>query len=216
MKKANLSEKAYNDLLHRIITCKYAPGALLNEELLVEELGCSRTPIRSALVRLQAEHLVQTLPKRGILVCPVTLNDIRDVYNLRELFETYALSNYGSNFDKGRLIELRHLFESPVPADKYFYNDTLFHKEIISQTRNTFIIQQFTSLQNIMQRMSRISGEATEDRVALSNQEHIRIITLLLKDDCDGAVNAMLEHLNNGRASTYQAVLADQTVMSQQ
>ena len=63
-----LSDTAYDELLSRIISCQYPPGSLLSEEKLVAELGISRTPIRSALIRLQQEHLVQVISKKGILV----------------------------------------------------------------------------------------------------------------------------------------------------
>lgn len=211
MADKNLSDKAYSELLRRIITCEYTPGSLLSEERLVEDLGCSRTPIRSALVRLQEEHLVQTIPKRGVRIVPITLNDIRDVYNLRELFETYALEKYGMNFKKDRLVELLHLFESTNPEEDFYYNDMCFHNEIISQTQNAFLGQYFVSLQNTMQRMSRLSGAENRNRVEDSNKEHARIILALLRDDYSGAAEALRVHLNNGRISTYQVVLDEQS-----
>ena len=211
MADKNLSDRAYSELLRRIITCEYAPGVLLSEERLVMDLGCSRTPIRSALVRLQEEHLVQILSKRGIRVVPITLSDIRDVYNLRELFETYALEKYGMNFKKERLVEVLRLFESSGPEDDFYYNDMCFHNEIISQTQNAFLGQYFVSLQNTMQRLSRLSGAENRNRVEESNQEHTRIILALLRDDFSGAADALRLHLNNGRISAYQVVLDEQS-----
>ena len=203
----NLSNTAYDELLRRIITCKYAPGSLLSEESLVEELGCSRTPIRSALVRLEAEHLVQTISKRGILIKPITLSEIRDVYNLRELLETYAIEKFGGQFEKERLMEYFFLFKAPIPEEDFFYHDTRFHQEIIDLTQNSFIAQQFVSLQNIMQRMALVSGSTNRKRLEESHQEHMRIVTALLQDNYLEAAEAMRVHLNNGRISVYQAVM---------
>jgi len=214
MGRNNLSEQAYAELLNRIISCEYAPGSLLNEERLVEDLGCSRTPIRAALVRLQEERLVQILPKRGILVAPITLNDIRDVYDLRELLETYAIEKFGATFEKKVLLEFLHIFESDLPENDFFYYDTRFHNAIIGQTKNAFMARQVISLQNIMQRMSQISGESSKERVKVSNQEHTHIITALLHDDLQAASEALRTHLNNGRVSTYEAVLAIQSNQS--
>ena len=93
-----LSDTAYDELLSRIISCKYPPGSLLSEEKLVAELGISRTPIRSALIRLQQEHLVQIISKKGILVSEITPEGIRDMFNLRNLIEPYAIREFGGNF----------------------------------------------------------------------------------------------------------------------
>ena len=53
MSKMNLKTQAYNTIRQKIVTCEYAPGTFLNEELLTTELGLSRTPVRDALSRLE-------------------------------------------------------------------------------------------------------------------------------------------------------------------
>ena len=66
MAKTNLKTQAYNAIRRKIVTCEYAPGTFINEELLTNELGLSRTPIRDALSRLEQEGLRLNL-KRGFL-----------------------------------------------------------------------------------------------------------------------------------------------------
>ena len=57
MAKTNLKTLAYKTIKQKIVTCEYAPGMYLNEEILTEELKISRTPIRDALSRLEQEGL---------------------------------------------------------------------------------------------------------------------------------------------------------------
>ena len=65
MKKETLKQHAYNIIKDKIINCEYAPSALLNEEMLKEDVQASRTPIRDALGRLEQEGLVTILPKKA-------------------------------------------------------------------------------------------------------------------------------------------------------
>lgn len=76
MKKETLKQHAYNIIKDKIINCEYAPSALLNEEMLKEDVQASRTPIRDALGRLEQEGLVTILPKKGIMVAPLTIREI--------------------------------------------------------------------------------------------------------------------------------------------
>lgn len=66
MSKMNLKTQAYNTIRQKIVTCEYAPGTFLNEELLTTELGLSRTPVRDALSRLEQEELIEIKPKKAL------------------------------------------------------------------------------------------------------------------------------------------------------
>jgi len=70
---ASLTDKAYQTLVHRIVTLDLAPGSVLTESHLMQEMKIGRTPIREAIQRLIAEGLVTHLHHRGMLVA-----DIRD------------------------------------------------------------------------------------------------------------------------------------------
>ena len=97
MPKINLKTQAYNTIRQKIVTCEYAPGTFLNEELLTSELGLSRTPIRDALSRLEQEGLIEIKPKKGILVMPLSINTISMIFEVRQLYEPYILLNYGTS-----------------------------------------------------------------------------------------------------------------------
>src|SRR5918994_7649165 len=73
-----------------IIDGRLAPGQRLKEEELARELGMSRTPVREALLMLQSEGLVESIPRRGATVRSYAVGDLDDVYQLRALLEGYA------------------------------------------------------------------------------------------------------------------------------
>lgn len=81
---------AYEVIRRKIVTGEYGPSMRLIEQRLGEELGLSRTPIREALRRLEAEGLVQSQPNRSAQVRPIRIADIHDTYELRARLESYG------------------------------------------------------------------------------------------------------------------------------
>lgn len=73
-----------------IIAGRLDPGQRLKEEELARELGMSRTPVREALLALQSEGLVESIPRRGASVRAYAVEDLDDTYQLRALLEGYA------------------------------------------------------------------------------------------------------------------------------
>jgi DNA-binding GntR family transcriptional regulator len=74
--------QAYRLLEEKIVTMELAPGTLLSESELAKQLGLGRTPVREALQRLAAEHLVEIMPRRGVRVSAI---DIRQQLRLLEV-----------------------------------------------------------------------------------------------------------------------------------
>ena len=105
MVKTNLKTLAYNTIKQKIVTCEYAPGTFLNEEILTDELKISRTPIRDALSRLEQEGLIEIKPKKGITVTALSIKDVNMIFEIRKLYEPYILKNYGSFLDEDKLNE---------------------------------------------------------------------------------------------------------------
>jgi len=75
--KQPLAVKAYETLVKKIICLEYQPSQHLEENQLVEDLGIGRTPIREALVRLHGEKMVESHPKKGVIVRPITLQNTK-------------------------------------------------------------------------------------------------------------------------------------------
>lgn len=214
MPKNTLSDDAYEIILQKIITGEYPPGSWINEEQLVNELGISRTPIRTALTQLQQGHLVKIISKRGVRVTPITLQYIQELFDLRALFENHALQTYGLKFPKDRLMYYYNAFTQPQDQNEVFRNDVAFHREILLLTGNKLFIHYYDDLLNQMARITNLCGLLLDNRLKLSNQEHLDIIMALLKDDIEQAMEAHMHHLRMGRESAYTAILSDMNVTS--
>jgi DNA-binding GntR family transcriptional regulator len=78
----SLVDEAYQALKTAIRDNVFPPGHQAAEPEIARQLGMSRTPVHEAIIRLQEEGLVQVLPRRGVLICPVSADDIREIYDV--------------------------------------------------------------------------------------------------------------------------------------
>jgi len=78
----SLVDEAYQALRAAIRDNVFPPGHQAAEPEIARQLGMSRTPVHEAIIRLQEEGLVQVLPRRGILICPISAEDIREIYDV--------------------------------------------------------------------------------------------------------------------------------------
>lgn len=84
------AERAHAELKRRIMNAELAPNEQRLEAELAAELGMSRTPLREACVRLEADGLVEIVPRRGIRVVPISAKDMSEVYELLAVLEAHA------------------------------------------------------------------------------------------------------------------------------
>ena len=116
--RETLKQQAYRIIKNKILYCEYAPNEVLNEELLLQDTGYSRAPIRDALGRLEQEHLLVIMPKKGIRISDVNMNDISSVFEMRCMVEPYAIRMYGNRLDKEKLREYKKKFETDITPEK--------------------------------------------------------------------------------------------------
>jgi len=91
MEILSVTKSAFQYIRARILTGEFPPGEKLNESQLVELLGISRPPLREAFRLLENEHLVVNLPRRGTYVSDVSIDEFRELYQVREMIECYAV-----------------------------------------------------------------------------------------------------------------------------
>ena len=85
-----VAERAYEELRDRIVTLRLAPGTVLREDALMQEMKIGRTPLREAVKRLALENLVAVQPRRGTFVTAVEASDIVNISEVRAELESYA------------------------------------------------------------------------------------------------------------------------------
>jgi DNA-binding GntR family transcriptional regulator len=105
------TQLAYDRIKDRIITTQMSPGSVIQEASLMEELGLGRTPVREALKRLEAEKLVIVSPRRGMFVAGVTISDLANIQEVRNVLEALCVRLAVKRSTPAEQVELKRLIE---------------------------------------------------------------------------------------------------------
>ncbi|MGO4302415.1 GntR family transcriptional regulator [Cupriavidus sp. RAF12] len=208
--RASRSQAAYRTLRDDIFAFRLLPGDRFTENDVAERLGISRTPVREALLRLQADGLVRGYYRNGWEVVPLDLARFEALYELRTLLETHAVTRLcqqpaAPHLDRAGLVaRLDAIWRVPVAerlTDGHHVArlDEAFHLAIVHAAGNpesAAVHQQVTDRIRIIRRLDFAYGE----RISLTYDEHAAILDAL--DACDGprAVALLSTHIEDGRA----------------
>ena len=207
---SSMQNQAYQFIRKKIERCEYAPNDMLSESLLREELGFSRTPVREAIGRLAQEGLVRVYPKRGIMVCAISIGDIHQIFEVRSLVEPYALTAYHDKLDLAeiaRFAEFFHSYSGGGESSELYGVDDRFHETLISAIENDYLLELYDRIHVQSVRLRVLSGRLIESRIRDTMAEHARIADACLARDWQGAALAMTEHLRCSKESSLAAIL---------
>lgn len=210
VKKESLKQKAYDDIKSKIINCQYMPNSFLNESILMEVINTSRTPIREALSKLEQENLVTIIPKKGIMVNDLSLNDISMIFQVRELIEPFIIRTNGSSLNKNELNGMRELVMEDITKQnikKIYQIDDRLHRFFISCSGNKYFHQTMDHIYNQNHRMRILSGQKIDSRLKDTQEEHLNILDFLLIGKYDEAADAMKKHLDNSKNAAIASLL---------
>jgi len=210
VKKESLKQKAYDDIKSKIINCEYMPNSFLNETTLMEGINTSRTPIREALSKLEQENLVTIIPKKGIMVNDLSLNDISMIFQVRELIEPFIIRTNGSNIDKKALKLMRSMVMEDITkqnAKKIYQIDDRLHRFFISSSGNKYFLQTMDHIYNQNHRLRILSGQKIDSRLKETQEEHLNIIDLLIAGKNDDAADALKKHIDNSKNAAIASLL---------
>ena len=200
----NASVAATQLIREAIIEGRLEPGQRLKEEELARELGISRTPVREALLMLQAEDLVVAAPNRGATVRVHDAKDLNDLYELRALLEGYATRRAAERISKREVNSLRlscDRFDKLSPDDDLrgvVRENLLFHNTILqvaASERLTALVRKVIELPLVYNSYRWYSG----DQMRISAHYHRQIVKALADGDADRAELIMKEHLFEAR-----------------
>ena len=194
-----LTNQAYEYLYRKIVSCEYLPGQELNEKQLLEETSFGRTPLREALLMLQAENLTDIFPRKGMRITPFTEKSIDDLYQTRKLIEPTVCRKYISMYSKSRLLEYLKQFEKAAAGPDYdeFQIDTSFHSYLVDITGNEILINLYQSVM-IQQMRLAVYAALKDDQNRVDNlEQHRAIIDALLRENEDAVQDAIILHINH-------------------
>ena len=202
----NASDLASELIRDAILDGRLAPGKRLKEEQLAKDLGISRTPVREALLLLQAEGLIESVPNRGAIVRAYSSKELVDMYDLRALLESYAARRAATRVTDEQLAELeescRRFRERRLAHDvNGLTKENLFFHFTIAQAAGTAKLVELVqaAIQVPLVSSSFYSYSKRESRQ--SEDFHRRILAALRAGDRERAELLMKEHIYEGRDS---------------
>ena len=197
------SDKAYRKLLHDIVDGDLAPGTVLAEVEQSTRLGVSRTPLREALSRLMADGLVESAPGRGVVVTEVSLENINELYEVREALEEQAARLAAHRRDPKVFINIAEQFadadrliESGEEGVRHYYElNEKFDEAIDAAVDNAYLV---AALENSRVHLSRIRRMAKDNPARLHESaiETLLIIQAIIDGDAALAAHATHVHLH--------------------
>jgi len=208
------SQAAYVRIRGLILQGALSPGERILEERMAAELGISRTPIREALARLQSEGFLSGEGRRGLTVRHYTVDDVRDIYDLRAVLEGHVAAlaaEHATRPDMRRMQEgnarMREAIErwQAVAHDRQAVEEVrLLHQAVVTASRSQRAATLLRSLVEIPL-VLRAASCYTSEQLWHSYEDHERIAAAIEAREVRRAEMLMVEHV----LQTRDVVLAE-------
>jgi len=205
----SLAERAYDEIRRMIIRLDLAPGDVVREADLQTRLDMSRTPIREALQRLARDHFVSVIPRRGMFVSAIDVDELSMLYETRAIMEPYAArlaTKRGTAADWAEMAEVLAETRLPgkVPAE-LIQLDRQCHEIIWRASGNRFLTDTLDALYAQSDRLWHMYLSDVHD-MGHAVDEHAQIHDALQSGDADRVADLVEAHVNSFDAQVRTAV----------
>lgn len=197
--RPNISDVVVEKLRELIVDGHLSGGERVNEVRLAAQLGVSRTPLREALGRLQAEGAIYTVPRLGFFVQALTLDEFRQIYPIRALLDPEALRLAGlpSDATLRSLAALNDRIRAERATLRVLELDDEWHMQLIEHCRNRVLVD---LIRQFMRRTRRYEVALMRDgrNVSATTADHDCIMRALRERDLEGACAALRQNMTSG------------------
>ena len=200
----------YDILRDSILSGTLAPGQKLRQETLADAIGVSRVPVRSALIQLESDGLIEVHDRRGATVKTLSRSQAEEIYDLRTLLETYALRHSMVTMTPGRLDRLREfaaISDSESEGSEFVAARTQFYGELYDAENNPLLWELVEDLRLKVGRY--VLGWRL---VNGHTHSHTVLASTVATGDVNAAVRALEEHLGGVRNGVLSMLDADAAV----
>lgn len=195
----SLVELAFNRLSREILSGRTDPGERLVEEQLTRRLGISRAPLREALRLLAQQGLVEHTPRRGVRVATLSDDDVRELYEVRDVLERHAVQGIRPGADLSGLTAALEVMRKATDAgDRMAVADAhrRFHVEVVALGGNRQLSALYESVLVRLQLYMAVNlrREAEVAQASDGVQRHERLFAAVERGDADGVLSALSGH----------------------
>jgi GntR family transcriptional regulator, rspAB operon transcriptional repressor len=196
----SLTQQVYENLKEEILRAQRAPGEMVAEPELAARYGVSKTPIREALRILLQDGWVTALPRKGYLIRPLALEDVREVFALRQMLEPELSAETARRRTDAQLRELSELVDRQADAKNELEGALLaarqFHTLIAESAGNSRAVRMLEGLLDEVRRLHYLMPQL-EVHITSSDEvnAHRDLVDALIHRDADRAADRMRAHL---------------------
>lgn len=206
---SSAQDTTYRWLKQRISEVPKNDGQFITEAEIAETLGVSRTPVREALLRVETEGHLQILPKKGAYIAPISDADALSTMEARAMVESWSARRV-LELDRDLSADLEELLKQQEASQndpvEFIRLDRMFHSAIVDAAENPSISDFYDSLRQKQLRMGLQVIVSDRRRSAKVFEEHRMIVAALASGTADGAVDAVLHHLQSTWATLSNSV----------
>lgn len=207
----SLRDRAYLEIKRRINRMEFRPGAYLNEAQISRTLRIGRTPVHQALDRLMLEGLVQVIPRKGVMVETISLDQVLQIIDVRLVNEPFCVGLAAERATPVEISHLRALLDTAAPLirardrEQLMDLDRLFHQRISQAAKNPVLGDTISRLHDRSLRFWFISlGDDLQLRRV--DEEHRAILDAIARRDAAGGAEAMRHHIESSRKHITRAI----------
>jgi len=197
--KPNLTEQVYDQLIDILIRGELQPGDVIVERRMAERLNASRTPVREALGRLEAEGLVYKQPSRGVTVSPFSTEAFVELLNVRQLLESEAARLAAGRIPQDKLDTIRNALKElgkqakPSLSDIWDVDD-LLHGAVADAAGNALLADMIRDLRRRTHVFNAYRNPVTPK---FGVEENTELLDAIASGDQEKARAAMAEHIES-------------------
>ncbi len=213
-----LAYKVYEKVKDRILSGELQPGARLKDDELARTFGVSNTPVREAMGELEKDGLIETIPYRGRFVKKMSIEETREVYDVRMALEALAARLAVETITESQLAEMREAveqFEVAFETDDITAGleaDLTFHDLIVQASGNSTLLQIVSGLANRIQVLRQVDEGKRRRRQSL--EDHEAILHALKQKDGEKAEAQVCRHIAKGKENVIKLLMADESEMA--
>lgn len=203
--RPTLAQRAYEDLKTLLLKGTYSPGDFLTEGELARRLRMSKTPVRTALTRLEMDGFVTVSPQQGIVVREPSIHEILDLFDIRTALETFVVRRLATSITPEQTGRLKANLEAQARAVKDHDNagatrfDTEFHLLLCEFAGNQEIREVMERLRSKLHRIILGIQTRNPERVITGWREHEAIAEAIFQGKPEQAAQRVTAHLETGK-----------------
>jgi DNA-binding GntR family transcriptional regulator len=191
-----VGDMVYEVLRESILKGVFQPGERLRQDQLAEAIGVSRIPVRSALLQLESEGLITFNPYRGAVVNKLTVDEMREIYEIRGVLETHALRKAMGSMTPERLEHLDQLaraLNEVKDGEEFLNRRNEFYRELYDGERQPHLVG---LIEKLRAEAGRYWLERKVEYVSRPGQrDHLHLLEFIRAEDEAGAVDWLHNHL---------------------